>query len=202
MGAVTKGDRYSSMGDCDGLDATLEEFDVNNVYGKRALAHMIDDIRTGQPPPERQAAVYEAPKVKPIWDEADRLGDRLGFVHVRTRTRTRTQEVQSRDVLVKFLRTQFSEVRTQFSFLRTQFSEVRTQFSRESAYAVGHKRRRFPRTRLRQHPLCRAEAGSDRPAVADDSTCDRWKRERIRRRHMRTRTQAERQAAAIAPKIG
>ena len=33
MGAVTKGDRFSTMGDCDGMDQTLEEFDIANKYG-------------------------------------------------------------------------------------------------------------------------------------------------------------------------
>lgn len=40
MGAVTKGDRFSTMGDCDGMDATLEEFDINNSYGRRALSYL------------------------------------------------------------------------------------------------------------------------------------------------------------------
>ncbi|CAD7969162.1 unnamed protein product [Amoebophrya sp. A120] len=55
MGAVTKGDRHSTMG---GVDECLDGFDINNAYGKKALSCLLDDLR-GHPPDDRKEKIYD-----------------------------------------------------------------------------------------------------------------------------------------------
>ena len=78
LGAVTKGDRFSSMG---GVDDCLNDFDINNAYGKRALVSFLDDMRSA-PSPEAQEAVYDK---LDFWDadfhgEAKNVLENMGMI--------------------------------------------------------------------------------------------------------------------------
>jgi len=58
LGAVTKGDRFTSMGG--GADRHMAEFDLNNNYGKRALAVLYTDTTSVASAAPDLIATYEA----------------------------------------------------------------------------------------------------------------------------------------------
>merc|ERR1719454_1861277 len=58
LGALTKGDRMTSMGG--GADRHMAEFDVNNVYGVRALTTLYADTTKIQSAAPDLLAVYES----------------------------------------------------------------------------------------------------------------------------------------------
>lgn len=67
LGAVTKGDRMTSMSGC--ADRHFCDFDVNNYYGRKALATLFTDTRsTGEPILQ---ALYENRTALPFIGEAD-----------------------------------------------------------------------------------------------------------------------------------